>query len=48
MIFGQLVVFRTNRALVLRLLGCRKLGRAERLEIRALAKAQIVKLLTAG
>jgi TetR/AcrR family transcriptional regulator, regulator of cefoperazone and chloramphenicol sensitivity len=48
MIFGQIDVFRTNRALALRFLGRRGLGRAKRLEIRHLARTQIVRLLTAG
>jgi AcrR family transcriptional regulator len=48
MIFGQVAVFRTHRALALRFLGLRTLVRAERREIRSLAKMQIVRLLTAG
>jgi TetR/AcrR family transcriptional regulator, regulator of cefoperazone and chloramphenicol sensitivity len=48
MIFGHLEIFRSSRALVVRFLGWRGLGRAERLAIRTLARTQIVGLLMAG
>jgi hypothetical protein len=45
MIFGQVSVFRTNRAAALRLMGWRQLGRVELRQIRTIARKYIVRLL---
>lgn len=45
MIFGQVSVFRTNRAWALRLLGWPRFGPAELRQIRAVSRAHIVTLL---
>lgn len=45
MIFGQVSVFRTNRASALRLMGWRKLGARELAEVRHTARKYIFKLL---